>query len=655
MTRSLRMFMAYAAHKNFTIFQMDVKTTFINGPLKEEVFVSQPDGFMDPDFPNHIYHLKKAMYGLKQAPRAWIVQQCNYESGVRIFVCMLRTSHLDEDTTARLWIFLHQDSNVLRFTERNCHILKYQTTGRCNNYAVLPSIPCPKECKIVGQLLVDHALSYALTATTDTMFKVFNCYLTLRTFSYDQTKINILQVFHVVVNKVHVDYANLWWWDFIHCVQQKKNVIQYPCFTKLIIDDVMEKFKSIPKRLEEEFHLIKDDTPLVSIYTTRNMTINGMLILDDLITDDICDTQEYKDYVEDFVRVDVPMIQPKPVESNQGTNRTPRATRTLHLVDDIVQKKKRKHAAGETSLPKPSLKIHVRQQKPISTTIPPPSDDKKRDDIAEATLPSLALHKIVKIVKEQENMVVVKEKILEEDVEKIIEGEDEESYASEFADLVFLDEEDTRNRLEPGSHKENPEIVDDDDVDDKNDEKKDDDDENDDHNDHTLVENKVTGIDGHLLPTSSTTSQDQSKAKCIKERVDKVLREIIPQIASNATNDIIEDNLSRVIADAVIKERDTFQATIPALISKEFSNHVLKIIEEIFKNHMKNNVITVHPTTSTSTATILARSLDSLYYILLQYVVSFNLEFVPTCLINSVLELHEIIILALSLVHLCDF
>ncbi|GJR12973.1 retrovirus-related pol polyprotein from transposon TNT 1-94 [Tanacetum coccineum] len=67
----VRIFMVYAAHKNFPIYQMDVKTEFLNGPFKEEVFVRRPDGFVDPDFPNHVYHLKKAPYGLKQAPRAW--------------------------------------------------------------------------------------------------------------------------------------------------------------------------------------------------------------------------------------------------------------------------------------------------------------------------------------------------------------------------------------------------------------------------------------------------------------------------------------------------------------------------------------------------------------------------------------------------------
>ncbi|GJS52235.1 gag-pol polyprotein [Tanacetum coccineum] len=68
---AVRIFVAYASHKNFPIFQMDVKMAFLNGPLKEEVFVCQPNGFVDPNFPNHVYRLKKSLYGLKQGPRAW--------------------------------------------------------------------------------------------------------------------------------------------------------------------------------------------------------------------------------------------------------------------------------------------------------------------------------------------------------------------------------------------------------------------------------------------------------------------------------------------------------------------------------------------------------------------------------------------------------
>nr|GEW18375.1 retrovirus-related Pol polyprotein from transposon TNT 1-94 [Tanacetum cinerariifolium] len=64
-------FIAYATHKSFSIYQMDVKTAFLNGSLKEEVYVAQPDGFVDLDHPEKVYLLRKALYGLKQAPRAW--------------------------------------------------------------------------------------------------------------------------------------------------------------------------------------------------------------------------------------------------------------------------------------------------------------------------------------------------------------------------------------------------------------------------------------------------------------------------------------------------------------------------------------------------------------------------------------------------------
>ncbi|GJW03751.1 hypothetical protein Tco_1562607 [Tanacetum coccineum] len=209
---------------------------------------------------------------------------------------------------------------------------------------MLQNIQCSPECKIVGHLLLYHPLSYALTTTAGipvfylqqfwntvskvldtkdtirfkldrqeivytvdmyrstlqlpmetltnpfiapTTMTVFNRCLTTRTSRHDQTKINILQIFHAVVNCTHVDYVALIWWDFLNCVLQKK----------------------------DDYHYIKDDIPLVSVYSMGNVTVLGMLISDAFITDEICASDDYKKYETVFARVVVPMIQPQPVVS----------------------------------------------------------------------------------------------------------------------------------------------------------------------------------------------------------------------------------------------------------------------------------------------------------------------------------------------------
>ncbi|GJW12216.1 hypothetical protein Tco_1578043 [Tanacetum coccineum] len=137
-------------------------------------------------------------------------------------------------------------------------------------------------------------------------------------------------VYQGVVDKVSAFYmkfpAQPWqtmFKDFINCVFQKKDVIQYPRFTKLIIADLIKKFPSIPQRINEDYHSIKDD-----------------ILLEIQATDD------YKEYKTVFVKVDVLMNQAQLVVSTQGTHMsTPRAHRTPTLTAASPQGKKRKKSA----------------------------------------------------------------------------------------------------------------------------------------------------------------------------------------------------------------------------------------------------------------------------------------------------------------------
>ncbi|GJU45998.1 hypothetical protein Tco_1203264 [Tanacetum coccineum] len=302
-------------------------------------------------------------------------------------------------------------------------------------------------------------------------------------------------------------------------------------------------------------------------------------IPNDLLTNAIKDTQAYKDYVDVYEGVEVPTIQPELVESTQGTHRTPKATRTPNPV--VVQKKKGKQIAGESSLPKRSLKIRIRQKKSTPTTPLPP----------------------------------IEKKILEEDVEKLVEGEDE-SNSDEFVNIVLLSDEDFSDRIELESHKEkSKEIVDDEekkDNDDKHDDAKDDDDDNDnddhDHDDQPLIRTRRLDLSSNKaiikeLMVSDThmpdaRSQDPSRLTSSRhanligigqmEEMCEALRVKVPQLIVSTTSDLMKEALPRLVTDVVNKERESTRATIPALISQEFAAYTSKIIEELFGIHMQN-------------------------------------------------------------------
>nr|GEV10743.1 hypothetical protein [Tanacetum cinerariifolium] len=120
---------------------------------------------------------------------------------------------------------------------------------------------------------------------------------------------------------------------------------------------VDKKFPNISKRLEEDYHSIKDDVPLVNVYTTGNVLVRGMLIPDAFLTEEIRETNDFKEYETVFMKVDVPMKQPQPVFFTQGTHRsTPRAIRSSSVSASPHERKKRKQIAGDSSSPRKSLK-----------------------------------------------------------------------------------------------------------------------------------------------------------------------------------------------------------------------------------------------------------------------------------------------------------
>nr|GEV62904.1 retrovirus-related Pol polyprotein from transposon TNT 1-94 [Tanacetum cinerariifolium] len=145
---AIRLFLVYDAHKDFTVFLMDVMTTFLNGIFKKEVYVGQPPGSVSKKYPNHVYALEKALYGLKQAPRAWydVLSQFLVESGFQ-----------KGEMKFFLGLQVNQISNGIFINESN-YILDILKRFGMENYDTVPT-PMVEQAKLKLDLVrkpVDH-------------------------------------------------------------------------------------------------------------------------------------------------------------------------------------------------------------------------------------------------------------------------------------------------------------------------------------------------------------------------------------------------------------------------------------------------------------------------------------------------------------------
>ncbi|GJW37882.1 copia protein [Tanacetum coccineum] len=571
---------------------MDVKTTFLNGPLKEEVFVRQSDGFIDLEFPNHVYHLKKALYGLKQAPRAWYDKLSSFLIEHHFTKDADHAGCNDDYKSSSKGIQFMGDK-LVRWSS------KKQDCTVMSSAEAEYSIPCSPECKIVEVILLDHCLSDALTATADvpamylqqfwrTVSKVPDTEDTIKFLLDTEQFVYTVDMFRDTLKLQMETPENLFVAPTnIHTIKAFMNRVGYQGV-------VNKKFPNIPKRIDEDYHSIKDDVPLVSVYTAGSVLVRGMLIPNAFLTAEIRETGDFKEYE---------MVSPT-------------------IIASPLEKKKRTQTTGVSNSPRKIIK----QKKQSTPSIPPPGDDRERDAIAEATLLSLTLHKTALVVEAQENIDKVQEKLDEEEIDKMVEGStNDESYASEFVNSIPNNEgvevDDTESKIEPESQKETPERVYNDDETEKEKEVTQDMKERTPKNQETRNEKTQTPIpspirsprkvsfsdktvsedlNDNISLTIATTSKTSFTSKH-KKRSFTLKTRNLPGITK--TLEMLKKEMPRLVKLAVNKDREVSPVDISGMVSKEFATHGPKLIEELFRKHMQNTTLNLYPKTRSSTIT----------------------------------------------------
>nr|GEV80921.1 hypothetical protein [Tanacetum cinerariifolium] len=328
---AIRILVANAAHKNMTIFQMDVKMAFLNGELKEKVYVSQPEGFVDQDNSSHVYKRKKALYALKQAPRA-----CD-----SVDTPMVEKSKLDEDLQGKLvdaTLYHYMIGSLMYLTSNRpdliCSLLMCQRlkAERCNARIVFIKLQKEETYQVTLEALKLSPCYPAFQITAEVlaiyMHQFWNTIKKLRkTYAYDfkldKKKCrelgyfgNCVMLSTIRTDQMHqpgrtfvamnVDYGALLWEYIMYQADNReissarKKHMPYPRFTKVIINHFISKDNTISMRNKINLHTVRDDTLLGTlkfVSKIEDYQKYGALIPDGIINQDIKDSKAYKTYL----------------------------------------------------------------------------------------------------------------------------------------------------------------------------------------------------------------------------------------------------------------------------------------------------------------------------------------------------------------------
>nr|GEX68328.1 integrase, catalytic region, zinc finger, CCHC-type, peptidase aspartic, catalytic [Tanacetum cinerariifolium] len=561
---AVRIFVAYAAHKNFPIYQMDVKTAFLNGPLKEEVFVRQPDGFVDLDFPNHIYHLKKALYGLKQAQRAWYDKLSLFLILIEHhFIKDLPKKHGMEkyDTITTPMATNNLDAN-LQGTPVDQSLWYSKDSGfELNEYADADHAWCNDGCKSTSggiQFLGDKLVSWSSKKQDCTAMSSAEA-------EYEHVEKGTIELYFIGTEYQLVDL-------FTKALPKKRFEFLVHKIVFHMAQHVIPAAQFVPKY--QPIERCNNYFVLQSIPCSPECKIIGKILLDHPFSYALTDI------------VDVPVVHlqqfwrtvskvPGPEETIKLMLNTQEFVYTGDTFRDIL------HLPVETPDNPFVAPVNIKTIKAFMNKVGYqgvvdkmkkfPEIPQRIEEDYHSIKDDISLETVfmnVYVPMNQPQPVVSTQgthstrKTDEEEIEKMVEGEeDEESYASTFADSVFNDDvDDTGSKIEPGSHKENLKNVDDDDE-------------------HFEKENKDKEVE------KEKKDVELDKEKSVDENIREVLdtfNQVVLELTFAKTNWILKKEMPRLIKLAVDKDREAVPINILAMVSKEFATHVPKMIEDLF-------------------------------------------------------------------------